>query len=162
MKRHAAALVMSLSLASTAALAAGGAVDVAFTAPDRYTDIGFGAGEQKSNLASLSDELEKLGKRYLEPSQQLKVEVLDVDLAGRIPPNSVRDFRVMTGRADWPRIKLRWTLQSNGESKSGEETLSDMDYLQRPGIKSPDTLPYERRMLDDWFKSRFVAAPDPR
>jgi hypothetical protein len=39
---------------------------------------------------------------------------------------------------------------------SGEERLSDMNFLATPNRYSPDDrLRYEKAMLDHWFESRF-------
>ncbi|HZX26131.1 MAG TPA: DUF3016 domain-containing protein [Telluria sp.] len=39
---------------------------------------------------------------------------------------------------------------------SGEDRLSNMDYLMRLNIySSGDPLRYEKQMIDDWFKSDF-------
>jgi hypothetical protein len=66
----------------------------------------------------------------------------------------------MRGRADWPRITLRWSLEGAGQApKSGEAVVQDMAYLQRLPPKMVDTaLVYERRMLHDWFKQQFGRA----
>jgi hypothetical protein len=40
---------------------------------------------------------------------------------------------------------------------AGEETIRDRDYLTRFGLpRSHEPLVYEKAMLDDWFKTRFV------
>ncbi len=57
----------------------------------------------------------------------------------------------------WPRIKLNYRLtDANGEVKSGEENISDRSYLDAPHMHSAiDTMPYEKEMLERWFRSRF-------
>ena len=91
--------------------------------------------------------------------QTLKIDVLDVDLAGE-PHHGARahDVRVLRGRADWPRIQLRYTLDAPDEvARSGEATIRDLAYLQHVavGYSSDEPLRYERRMLDEWFRFQF-------
>lgn len=130
-------------------------VDIAFVQPERYTDAGFGAVETQRTTAEIAGHLEKLGKRYLQPEQNLRIEVLDIDLAGRVRAGSPGDLRVMRGGADWPRIRLRYTLESPGQApRSGEEAISDQDYLRKLPASS-ESLAHEKRMLDEWFRDRF-------
>jgi hypothetical protein len=64
----------------------------------------------------------------------------------------------MRGRADWPRITLRWSIDG-ATPRSGEAVVQDMAYLQRISPAMSDTaLVYERRMLDDWFRQQFGKA----
>jgi hypothetical protein len=71
----------------------------------------------------------------------------------------VRYLREIT----WPRIKLRYVLLQDGDSlMSAEETIADHDYLRRPpGRFASDPLGYEKAMLDDWFRLRFVEHRPP-
>ncbi len=136
-------------------------VSVSFLDPSRYTDAGRDPGEVERNTAEIGKYLEGLGLRYLKPGQSLKIEVLDIDLAGRprMHGGSANDIRVLTGGADWPRIKLKYTLEAKGEApRSAEEDLSDMGYLQNPD-RTGASLAYEKRMLDDWFRARFAQRP---
>src|SRR5262249_16494318 len=95
------ALLMALCLA----LPAHAGVEVSFIHPERYTDAGFGSSETQANCDEIARHLERLGQRYLGTGQDLKIDVLDVDLAGR-PHIGVGDFRVMrSSGADWPRMK---------------------------------------------------------
>ena len=57
------------------------------------------------------------------------------------------------------RSKLRYQLKLGDQVlASGEETVSDMDYLQRiNAYPTSDPRRYEKRMLDDWFRQRLVA-----
>ncbi len=73
--------------------------------------------------------------------------------------------RVLRGRADWPRMRLRWQLSiPAGASRLGEEWLSDMTYLERlpPVSAASEALPYDLRMVDDWFRARIVQGQPPR
>lgn len=141
---------------------AAAAVSVTFVEPGRYLDArSFGAariGADKSVLRGIQRHFEYLAEHRLAPGLTLDIEILDIDLAGfRKPGRSGGDaLRVMTATS-WPRITLRYALIENGvEVISGEETLSDVTYLQHGGRYGSDTLRYEKRMLDDWFTSRIV------
>ena len=144
------------------AAAAGGApaaVTVVFSHPEHYRDMPFAPSERARVLKDLGDYFVSLGKD-LPPGQDLRVEVTDLDMAGRIHPNvGGQDLRVLRGGADWPHMALRFRLESNGRAiAGGEESLSDMNYLNRLNrLADGDTLRYEKRMIDDWFKNKFVA-----
>jgi hypothetical protein len=77
---------------------------------------------------------------------------------------ALRDTRVLRGRADWPSIQLRYTLREGDKVlKSGEDRLTDMNYLMHSLRASHDSpLPYEKRMLDHWFRDRILASNQGR
>ena len=150
-----------LALAGLVLLSAGGAsaaVTTAFSHPEHFRDLPFASYDRDQVLKDLSDHFARLGKD-LPPGQDLRVEVLDLDMAGHIRPNfrGRQDIRILTGGADWPTMVVRYTLASHGKViASGEDKLSDMDYLGRINRYSDgDTLRYEKRMIDDWFKAKF-------
>jgi len=158
------ALVLSLVAAGAAHA---GTVTVSFTnSPShRFADAGATPWEEQSNLQSLARHLESLGQRYLPAQQTLKIEVLDVDLAGEMRLGkrpSVRELRVAKGSADWPRITVRYTLESNGKVlRSAEETIADMDYTHHlSSYRGDEPLHYEKRMLDEWFRTRFASTSE--
>jgi hypothetical protein len=150
-----------LAVAAVAAHAAGTA-QVSFVQPDKFADAGNARRDHDANLRALASHIEALAARHLGDGQKLSVEVLDVDLAGemRFSRRLNDNIRVLKGGADWPRIKLRYTLESAGQApRSGEQTIADMSYLQRLNRYPSDTqLRYEKRMLDDWFAAQFGAA----
>jgi len=152
-----------LSLAAAGAAQAG-SVDVSFANSDahRFADAGSTSWEERNNLQALAKHLESLGPRYLPAQQALKIEVLDVDLAGDVRPSrraGLGELRVTRGKADVPSITVRYTLESNGKVlRSAEETITDLDYARRgPGRRADDPLHAEKRMLDDWFRARFAS-----
>lgn len=148
-------------LAAALATTANGAVLVKFTEPDKYVDAGRYRFEATQVLAELEKHFQQLGARYLHPDQTLRIEVLEVDLAGderfRSGPN--QDIRVLRGGADWPRMRVRYSLEGGGRPPlSGEENISDMNYLHRPiTVRLNEHLAYEKRMLDEWFRTKFAA-----
>lgn len=155
----AAGFALAAALAAVPAHAVG-TVEVSFVKPETYADIGRSVADRERHLDLIARHLKTLGDQ-LPAGQALKVEVLDIDLAGEERLNRhLNDRRVLRGRTDWPRMSLRYTLSSGNQSlKTGEETLSDMAYLMRGGrLHDGRALAYELRMVDNWFVERFVAA----
>lgn len=164
------AATISVAVAAAATLALGTAdaaraatVDVSFVEPAKFADAGRGSFETERTTKALAEIFQTYGKR-LPASQSLKIEVIDVDLAGDLHWGraAVNEIRVLRGRADWPRMELRYTLTENGRVlKSGEARLSDMTYLQHSlGPRYREPLGYEQRMIDEWITATFgPAAP---
>jgi hypothetical protein len=151
--------LMTALAAATAATA--GTVEVRFVEPEKFADARDGAHSREDVLKSLEGRLKQLAEKKLPASQVLQVEVLDVDLAGdAFPRVSLRETRVLRGRADWPRMHLRYTLRDGDKViRSGEDHIADMNYLMTSLRSSQDTpFPYEKRMLDTWFQQRIVAS----
>lgn len=156
-------LIVAALFAATASVgtaATAGTVEVKFIEPAKYADIGRSSFNQKQHLDTLRAHFESLGKK-LPGAQKLAIEITDVDLAGeerwiRNDP----DVRVLRGRADWPRITLRYTLSDGARTlQQGEATIADMNYLQSSlGMLKDQALAYERRMISRWFSEKIVAA----
>lgn len=150
-------------------LGAGAIVTVAFDKPGGFRDASlegtYSVAADEPALKEIGRHLQKLGERHLAPGQTLEVEILDVDLAGRFEPwrahaHGVRFMNSVT----WPAIRLRYTLLRDGRTEmSAEERVADQIYLGRQRTYfSSDRLGYEKRMLDDWFRARFVEHIPPR
>jgi hypothetical protein len=150
-----AASAVLLALAAVPATAAG-RVDVNFVEPETFGDVGWGSVDRERNLQVLAQHFQALAAR-LPDTQTLRVEVLDVDLAGEPRPGAIQDFRVVRGGADWPAITLRYVLDDRGSVlASGEERVTDMNYLFSRTVGSDHgPLPYERRLIQRWFQERF-------
>ena len=158
--------MQKMVLAGLLALMAGSAsaaVTVTYIEPDKFSDLPFTTWEREDTLKTLTEHFTKLGNS-LPPGQDLRIEVLDVDLAGRAIPSARmgRDIRVLRGQADWPRMQLRFSLEQNGQVlKSGEAQLSDMNYLNHTNrYFDGEPLRYEKQMIDDWFEK--TIGPWPR
>ena len=147
------------------ALAACGAVQaevsVTYVKPEQFSDMPYGVREREQVMKELTAHFASLGKR-LPAGQTLKVEVLDVDLAGRLYPRrwGPDDIRVLHGGADWPHMHLRYSLEQDGKVvRSGERDLANMMYQDRINrYPSDDPLRYEKQMMDDWFDQEFGSA----
>ena len=156
---HRLALAAVLALAAAGAGAAG---TVTYVAPDKYADVPRDAADRESMMKDLTDHFTWLGTA-LPPGQDLRIEVLDIDLAGREQPNAraSHDVRVMRGGADWPRMRLRFSVEQNGQViRRGEAQLSDMDYMGKVshyGEEEPQR--YEKAMIDRWFEKNIAPLP---
>jgi hypothetical protein len=150
--------VKSLWLAGLSGLiscvSANAAVTVTFVKPESYVDMPFMQYDKDRVMKELDAHFNKLGAR-LPAGQDLKIDVLDIDLAGRMEPQyrGTQDVRILRGTADWPTIELRYRVESKGAViKSGQARVNDMNYLRhRPRYDSSDLIRYEKQMLDDWF-----------
>ncbi len=140
--------------------AAGATVTVSFINPESYTDMGRYPEDMKIQMKEIEAHLKYLGQRYLPPNQSLKIEVLDVDLAGHLSLSRPgREVRIMRGKADWPSMTLHYVLEADDRVLlDRKERIADMGYLDHPDRHySGQSLPYEKQMLDDWFRRRFAA-----
>lgn len=159
--RSLATLILGMSAA--AALPARAELAVTFDHPERYTDAALygdrGTTARQPAIDGIRQLLERLGTRYLRPGQTLRIEVLDVDLAGRFEPlrRFSSDIRVMLP-VTWPRIKVRYTLEDGGSARPAiTETIVEQHYLSQAGsYLASDPLRYEKAMLEDWFRTRFA------
>lgn len=149
-------------VAGATAAGAAGLVEVSFPHKDPYIDAGRTPSEIARTERALEGHLKHLAPA-LAGGQTLHVEVLDIDLAGNIELRRGTELRIVRDAADWPRITLRYRLESGGELlKSGEEALADMNYrITLPHRDASAELPYEKHLLDTWFHERF-AHPQPQ
>jgi hypothetical protein len=151
---HCAALAVLALAASTASAA----VTVTYANPDNMTDVPRSKVDRDSMEAALLEHFKQLAAR-LPAGQTLKVEILDIDLAGDVFPRvAIHDVRVMKGGADWPRIHLRYSIEQDGKVLiSGERQLADMNYLMGTNRYRGESFPHEKQMLDDWFRKDVLA-----
>lgn len=144
-----------------AAGAASAGVTVNYEKPEDFVDMPRSPHERDQVLREMTRHFTGLAKD-LPAGQELKVTVTDIDLAGREEPRhgAMDDIRIMRGGADWPALKLSYTLEENGQVlRSGSEALRNMMYQQRINrYTSGDALRYEKQMIDDWFQKSVLAA----
>ncbi len=164
-KRLSIATVATLSIALFAHSAwAATNLSVTFVNPENYTDASYSSmfanAEDRANVQrDIEQHLQTLGIRYLAPGEALKIDVLDIDLAGRVEPLRSRvgnDVRVVRDIA-WPRMTVRYTFTRGGQTAaSREESLGNLNFLSSFNrYPSGDHLRYEKAMLDRWFAERF-------
>lgn len=155
--------LLAIAAAPAAASAAGATISVTYVDAPHYIDgrleTRFGRKTDPFVEKDLRRFFEGLGARHLGEGQDLAIEILDIDLAGRVAIARApgENLRVMTDDT-WPRVKLRYTLTRGGEVlKQGEEWVVDQTYLMRIGLSNTgDKLRYEKRMLTTWFQTRFA------
>ena len=160
--RLVAAVLPALALA---AMPLPAAVTVTYGNPDRFTDAGDRNSDPVQVMKELEQHLKGLGDRYLPANANLKIEVLDLDRAGRPRGNLPTDIRIVTGKGDIPCIDLRYALEMDGKAaQSKRERVCDNDYLRALGgrFDEHDPVVYEKRMLDQWFQERFAKGKAPR
>jgi hypothetical protein len=147
-----AALAMFSAAASTAAISA---TTVNFVKPENFVDMPFSKVEKQRVMDDLQAYIAKLGAK-LPAGQDLKIDITDIDLAGREEPfyRGRPDMRVLRGGADWPMIELHYRIEADGKVvKEGDSRLADLNYLRQfNGVRSTDSLRFEKRLLEDWFK----------
>lgn len=155
------AILCVLSTSALSITTAVAATTVNYVDPDKYADMPFSSWDKERVQKALTEHFEKLGAK-LPAGQNLKIDVTDIDLAGHPEPGAHRpnDFRILRGRADWPRMNFRYSIESQGAVvKSGEASVSDMNYLQSFNrYSSNEYLRYEKRMLDEWFRKEILTA----
>ncbi len=162
------AVLVALAMDSMAQAAPSGQVEVRFDHPEKFRDAsldsaGYERGADAYVMKTLTEYLQKLGQRYLEPGQHLAIDIRDIDLAGRYEPWHANAYDVRYMRdITWPTIDLTYTLSQPGKpDRQAQERVSDKMYLSRPGraASSSDRLYAEKAMLDDWFRQRFADRP---
>lgn len=159
--------VVALGLASAlASTATAGTAVITFVAPEGYTDGG-GKGPRVSPTAAeaqnaIGSHLTALAQGKLPPNQTIKIDVLDLDLAGRKDFAAAgTDIRIFDDISP-PRIKVRYALEEGGRVLlAAEETVSDPMYLNTVGRNDYRPLDRERLMLSRWFEARFVQHKAP-
>lgn len=153
-------LIISFALIAPSAMAAD--VEVKWIKPDKFRDV------RASNNESRKRFLERTIKQFethfakmaeeLPANQTLKIEVTDVDLAGDVNYGGIDRIRIVKD-IYFPRIEFSYELVNADQSSviSGEETLKDMSFLRGNNLKyRNDSLGYEKKLLDEWFKATFT------
>lgn len=137
--------------------AAHAATEVSFSNEKTYTDPTFEWPKSQKNRTQVEDALRKLftelADRHLAPGHSLKVNITDIDLAGRIHPDLNPDLRVLDS-VTWPRLSFTYEVIAQGAVvASGEAKLADLNYLNGFNrSRDTDRLRYEREMVSDWFR----------
>ncbi len=149
------ALLLATSLGSTWSA---DRVEVTYADTEKFADFGDSNWERERNQADFSAMLQVLAQR-LPVSQQLKVKVLDVNLAGELDWWRVRGDRVRVLRnVTWPVVEFEYQVLEGGKLVKGDTVrVTDMAYLQSSlfNDKGLTGFGYERRMLDHWARKTF-------
>jgi hypothetical protein len=150
-----------LALVASAGLPVHAAVEVTYGDPDKFSDAGDRNTDPRQIMKVLSDRMKATGDKILPPGTSLKIEVLDLDRAGRPRGNLPTDIRIVRGKGDMPCIDLRYSLDGAAPVR---ERVCDPDFLRPLGFSydEHDPVVYEKRMLDTWFEKRFGKGDRPR
>lgn len=146
-------------------------VQIEWKDPKSYTDVRAANQSSKrfreNTFKKLEAYLEKLAVKLPE-GQSLKITVTDLDLAGHVWPghmvgmDSTSDVR-MIKRVDIPRMNFSYQLLDSAGNviQEGDEKLKDMSFQDHINKHfNNDSLRYEKKMLDDWFKDSFEMTKD--
>ncbi len=133
---------------------------VTFENPEKFTDVKDSQTGTDKGRDHYLNELRKLvveeADRLLPAGRKLSMNFTDIDLAGDYLPSmpANRDIRVMKD-IYIPRMKFSYTItdDSGAVVKEGQETLSDMNYLNTMRlIGRGEELFYDKEMLRDWLR----------
>lgn len=146
-----------LSLLASASASA--AATVSYVNPDKMTDVPRDKRDREWMETTLLEHFNKLAAK-LPAGQDLKVEILDIDLAGEVFPRvPVQNVRIFKDRNDRMQIHLRYSIEQDGKvMRSGERHLTDASYLMDAKRYSNELYAHEKQLLDDWFRKEVVAA----
>lgn len=152
---------LTLALLAVPLTAQAGPVGVTYVAPEKFRDREFRQAQSRASaLAEFDRWFAELGARYLPAGQSLRVEVLDMDLAGDFEPwrSDWQDVRFLRDTTP-PRIHLRWQLQQDGKLlRQGDARLSDMNYLWNPrGRGDSRRFVHDKLLIQDWFRKTFAS-----
>jgi len=138
---------------------AAASVTVNYVHDAQFTDLPRTPWQRQQALEDISAHFQALGKD-LRAGQDLVIDVLDIDLAGREEPNrfALSGVRILSHGGDWPRMRLRYSLVEDGKVlKSGDAQLSDKAYGNRVNAYPSDARwPHEKQMIDDWWRATIV------
>lgn len=154
---HQLAAGLALTAVTALGVQAAGRVDVNFIEPAHFSDAGADVIERARTLRILGEHLQALGAR-LPDAQLLQVDVIDIDLAGRLVPRAAGEVRVLRENVDFARMTLRYTLLIDGRAvKAGEDRISEIDSPRRTGhLSARGDLAHDRALLERWFNERFA------
>ena len=138
-----------------------GESEVTWTNPDKYRDVKANDMESRKRFEertfkNLEKHFAKLAAQLPE-GQTLKLDVTDVDLAGDVNAGGIERIRIVK-EIYFPRMKFSYELvgADNSVIVADEINLKDMNFMTGSRLKyRNDSLGYEKKMLDDWFKKTF-------
>ena len=124
----------------------------------QFIDIGRDDDQQQQVLRGLVAHLKAVGDKQVSSSQNLLIEVLNVNLAGEehLIPSRAAMLRVLR-RATPPSIQVRYILSEGGVAlRSAVSRLSALGYQDGTNrYHRSDALRYEKAMVYTWFRTEF-------
>ena len=161
-----ACLPLAALLATGFAVASTPPVSVGWTDPAAFAEVRENTCRSSSRpqewLGELARYLQRRAGKVLGAGQHLDITITDIRRAGACEPwrgPQLDDVRVIKNLYS-PRIDLRYALtDANGNVvRKGESRLRDAAFLSRGSMRRDDPLRYEKRMLNDWLRSKFPDA----
>lgn len=151
------AVAMAVALLAAAGAQAG-TVQVSYADTSKFADFGESSWDRERHQKELTQFLQTWGKR-LGPSQELTIEIRDVNLAGELEwlggyAQRLRIMRTVTV----PYLDFNVELKEGGKPLRKERVeLRDFDYLNGSGLRwRGEALGHEKAMLDRWFSRQFL------
>jgi hypothetical protein len=136
-------------------------VEVKWTNSDKYSDIDAGEEHRKHfkerTFKSFEKHFSKLAAKLPE-NQKLVLDIANIDLAGDVRHGGMNRIRVVKD-IYFPRMEFTYQLLNSDNTvvKGEDVSLKDMGFLMGNGLKYRNqSLGYEKKMLDDWFKDTFA------
>lgn len=137
-----------------------GTVSVDWQEPEKFRDVK-PANESKKRfrertLTLLEEHFSELAEQ-LPADYELVLKVTDLDLAGNVEFGRTQPIRIVR-QIFIPSIDFEYELLDAQKQmlQSAEVELKDMNFLSHVRSRyNNESLGYEKRMLDDWFKSTF-------
>jgi hypothetical protein len=138
-----------------------GMSEVTWKDSDKYTDLRPGNEHRQHFKNRIFGAFEK---HFLKLSEQLpegqllKIEVTNVDLAGDVRFDTMVRIRVIKDLYI-PRMKFTYKVINADKSvaQEGDVDLKDMGFMSGSSLRyKHKPIPYEKRMLDKWFKATFI------
>ena len=140
-------------------------VNLHWQKPENYKDIragGLGSEIkfQKQVIEELGEYIQEAANKNLAPNQQLNMTVTDIDLAGDVRyfftrfPEGVR----VVSDLYFPSIEFTYELLDSNKkvSMGGEENIKYIGFqFSGTRVVRNAQLGYEKRMIDQWFKTTF-------
>ena len=137
-------------------------VELNWVKPGTYDDIR--SGEQ--NRKTFHERTFKVLKKHfiklaadLPQNQILKVDILNIDLAGEINFAGARQIRILR-EPYFPRVSLSYQLIEDNDAivMLGSDKLKSMNFLQSSNLRyQSESLGHEKKMLDVWFQREFAS-----
>ena len=136
-----------------------GRVTVIFDKPDEFTAAksSYNMGTDHGYLDELHRYIDRESRVYLADGQRLTVTFTDIDLAGDFRPDRARADNIRIIKEIYrPRLQFSYSVaDATGKViNSGEENLTDMNFMSRLRMSHSEELFYEKAMLKDWMGAK--------
>ena len=151
--------VVAAALCLSAA-AAWANVDVQYVKPEEFADIGnrISVRTGEDSLKWMTSALTERANAVLQPGQDMKIVVKDIDLAGDVRPvgHLMDNLRVIK-ELYRPSMQFSYTITQDGKTvREGSADLQDMGFMDHFNrYFRSDPLYYEKPMIDAWFDKEF-------